>query len=72
MTDERIPFHRPALGAAERDAAVAVLDSGWLTTGARAVAFEEAFAAYTGVSHAVAVNSATAALHLALEGHRRR
>ena len=68
MTDERIPFHRPAVGAAERDAAVAVLESGWLTTGAQAVAFEEAFAAYTRVSHAVAVNSATAALHLALEG----
>jgi dTDP-4-amino-4,6-dideoxygalactose transaminase len=68
VTDERIPFHRPALGEAERDAAIAVLESGWLTTGARAVAFEEAFAAYTGVEHAVAVNSATAALHLALEG----
>ena len=68
MTDERIPFHRPALGAAERDAAVAVLESGWLTTGGRAVAFEEAFAAYAGVGHAVAVNSATAALHLALDG----
>jgi dTDP-4-amino-4,6-dideoxygalactose transaminase len=68
VTDERIPFHRPAIGAAERDAAVAVLESGWLTTGARAVAFEQAFAAFAGVGHAVAVNSATAALHLALEG----
>jgi perosamine synthetase len=68
VTDDRIPFHRPALGAAERDAAVSVLESGWLTTGARAVAFEDAFAAYAGVRHAIAVNSATAALHLALEG----
>jgi dTDP-4-amino-4,6-dideoxygalactose transaminase len=68
VTDDRIPFHRPAIGAAERDAAVAVLESGWLTTGARTVAFEEAFAAYAGTGHAVAVNSATAALHLALEG----
>jgi len=68
VTDDRIPFHRPALGAAERDATMAVLESGWLTTGSRAVAFEEAFAAYVGADHAVAVNSATAALHLALEG----
>ena len=68
MTDDRITFHRPAIGAGERDAALAVLDSGWLTTGARAVAFEDAFAQFTGAAHAVAVNSATAALHLALEG----
>ncbi len=68
MTDEPIPFHRPSIGGAERAAAVAVLDSGWLTTGSRAAEFETAFAAYVGASHAVAVNSATAALHLALEG----
>jgi perosamine synthetase len=68
VTHERIPFHRPALGAAERDAAIAVLESGWLTTGSKVLAFEEAFAAYVGSRHAVAVNSATAALHLALEG----
>lgn len=68
MTDEHIPFHRPSIGAAERDAAIDVLDSGWLTTGARTAAFEEAFRAFVGVDHAVAVNSATAALHLALEG----
>jgi perosamine synthetase len=66
--DERIPFHRPSLGAAERDAVIEVLDSGWLTTGARTAAFEAAFAAEVGAEHAVAVNSATAALHLALEG----
>lgn len=68
MKDDRIPFHRPSIGVAERDAAIAVLDSGWLTTGSRAEAFEEAFAGYVGARHAVAVNSATAALHLALEG----
>lgn len=70
MTDEAIPFHRPSIGAAEREAAVAVLDSGWLTTGSQAAAFEEAFAGSVGVDHAIAVNSATAALHLALEGLR--
>lgn len=68
MTDEHIPFHRPSIGAAERDAAIEVLDSGWLTTGARTAAFEEAFRTFVGVDHAVALNSATAALHLALEG----
>ena len=67
MTDERIPFHRPSIGAAERDAAIGVLESGWLTTGSRTAAFEEAFRSFVGVEHAVAVNSATAALHLALE-----
>lgn len=65
---EPIPFHRPSLGLAERDAVIQVLDSGWLTTGARSVAFENAFAAYVGAAHAVAVNSATAALHLAMHG----
>ena len=44
-----------------------VLDSGWLTTGPRAKLFEERFAAKVGSRHAVALNSATAALHLALE-----
>jgi perosamine synthetase len=44
-----------------------VLDSGWVTTGARTHELEAAFAERLGVSHALAVNSATAALHLALE-----
>lgn len=62
-----IPFHRPSIGEAEVEAATEVLRSGWLTTGARAHAFEAAFATRLGVRHALAVNSATAALHLALE-----
>ena len=65
---EPIPFHRPAIGEREIAAAVEVLRSGWLTTGARAHAFEDAFRERLGVRHALAVNSATAALHLALEG----
>ena len=65
---EPIPFHRPAIGDAEIEAAVEVLRSGWLTTGARAHSLEAAFAERLGVAHALAVNSATAALHLALEG----
>lgn len=68
MTGEApIPFHRPSLTATERDAAIAVLDSRWLTTGQRSMDFEAAVAAATGARETVAVNSATAALHLALE-----
>jgi dTDP-4-amino-4,6-dideoxygalactose transaminase len=66
-SETRIPFHVPSIGAAERQAVLDVLDSGWLTTGERAAEFEEAIQRELGVGHAVAVNSATSALHLALE-----
>jgi perosamine synthetase len=62
-----IPFHVPDLGPEERAAVLEVLDSGWLTTGPRVVEFEEAIRQEVGSRHAVAMNSATAALHLALE-----
>ncbi len=62
-----IPFHVPDLGADERAAVIEVLDSGWLTTGPRVVEFEDAIRAAVGSRHAVAMNSATAALHLGLE-----
>jgi perosamine synthetase len=65
---EPIPFHRPSIGDREIAAAVEVLKSGWLTTGAKAHALEAAFTERLGVKHALAVNSATAALHLALDG----
>jgi perosamine synthetase len=61
-----LPFHLPSIGEAEESAVIEVLRSGWLTTGAHAKAFEAAFARLVGVSHAVAVNSCTSALHLAL------
>jgi perosamine synthetase len=51
----------------EIDAALEVLRSGWLTTGPRVREFETAFASYIGAEHALAVNSCTAALHLALK-----
>jgi dTDP-4-amino-4,6-dideoxygalactose transaminase len=66
-SNRSIPFHRPSIGPAERDAVLEVLDSRWLTTGARCVAFEEAVRNRVGAAHAIAVNSATAALHLILE-----
>lgn len=68
MADETyLPFARPSITGAERDAVLEVLESGWLTTGAKARAFEIEFAAFVGARYAVALNSATAALHLALE-----
>ena len=62
-----LPFALPDLGEAEIEAVVRVLRSGWITTGPEVQAFEREFAEYLGVRHAVAVNSCTAALHLALE-----
>lgn len=64
----KIPFHRPSMGDAEVAAAAEVLRSGWLTTGARARELEDAVATRLGANHALAVSSATAALHLALDG----
>jgi dTDP-4-amino-4,6-dideoxygalactose transaminase len=64
---DAIPFFRPSIGSAEIRESRRVLESGWLTTGKRCEKFEAAFADYVGVKHAVAVNSCTAALHLALE-----
>jgi perosamine synthetase len=64
---ELVPFHRPDITDAEVDAVTATMRSGWLTTGPRAKEFEERFATYLGVHHALACNSGTAALHLALD-----
>jgi dTDP-4-amino-4,6-dideoxygalactose transaminase len=61
-----VPFAPPAIGRDEIDEVVATLESGGLSTGPRVKAFEQAFARYVGAPHAVAVNSCTAALHLAL------
>jgi dTDP-4-amino-4,6-dideoxygalactose transaminase len=62
-----VPFFRPDLSGGEIDEVAATLRSGWLTTGPRVARFEEKFRASVGGRHAVAVNSATAALHLAVE-----
>ncbi len=61
-----IPFHKPHITDAEIDAVAAVMRSGWLTMGPKTVEFEESFRMRIGAGHAVAVSSATAALHLAL------
>ncbi|HEY3158259.1 MAG TPA: DegT/DnrJ/EryC1/StrS family aminotransferase, partial [Vicinamibacterales bacterium] len=62
-----LPFHQPTLDADDEQAVLEVLRSGWITTGPRTKAFERALARYTGAARCVAVNSCTAALHLALE-----
>jgi len=67
MQQPTIPFFRPDLGDPEIEEVVAALRSGWLTTGPRVQRFEQAFAAAVGARTAVAVNSCTAALHLAVE-----
>lgn len=61
-----LPFALPDIGQEEIDEVVATLRSGWLTGGPRVRAFEEAFRRVTGASHAVALSSCTAGLHLAL------
>ena len=61
-----LPFAMPDIGEAEAESVMETLRSGWLTTGPKVRRFEADFAEYVGCEHAVAVNSATAALHLAL------
>ena len=69
MTEKFIPFALPEIGEEEIAAVSATLRSGWLTTGPQTKAFEKAFGAYLGDAglECLAVNSATAGLHLALE-----
>jgi dTDP-4-amino-4,6-dideoxygalactose transaminase len=62
-----VPFFRPSIGEAEIAEVVQCLRSGWLTSGPTTKRFEVAFAEAVGGKHAVAVNSCTAALHLAVE-----
>ncbi len=67
MTDEDfLPYSLPDISDAELDAVADVLRSGWLAPGQRVRQFEADFAAYAGVRHAIAVDSATAGMHLAL------
>lgn len=61
-----IPFCRHSVGQEEADEVLATLRSDWLTSGPKTREFERSFADYIGAEHAVAVNSCTAALHLAL------
>lgn len=61
-----MPFSRPSIGDEEIEEVVRCLRSGWITTGPITARFEKDFAAYVGATHALAVSSATAGLHLAM------
>mgnify|MGYP000848493240 FL=1 len=63
---EFLPFALPDIGEEEIDEVVRTLRSGWITTGPRTKEFEQRFAEYVGASHAIAVSSCTAALHIGL------
>ena len=69
MSEPFLPFAMPDIGDEEIAEVVDTLRSGWITTGPKAKRFESEFAAFLGDAslHCVAVNSATAGLHLALE-----
>ncbi len=60
-----IPYGRQSIAESDIEAVVAVLRSDWLTQGPAVARFEQAVADYTGAPHALALNSATSALHVA-------
>ncbi len=64
-----IKLAHPIIDDDDKRAVLDALESGQLAQGPRVAAFEQVFAAYIGTKHAVAVNSGTAALHLALLAH---
>lgn len=64
-----IPISRPLLGKEEQEAVLAVLESGQLAQGPRVAEFEQRFAAFCGVKHAIATSSGTTALLAALLSH---
>jgi len=61
-----IPIAKPLIGQEEIDGVISVLKSGTIAEGPKVKEFEEEFAKYVGADYAVAVNSGTAALHVAL------
>ncbi len=64
--DEFLPYCRPYFDNDEIDSVTEVLKSGWWTKGSVTRDFEKIFAEYVGAKYAVAVNSCTAAMHIAL------
>ena len=66
MRETFLSFQPPAVDEEEIEAVAETLRSGWLTSGPRAAELERRFSEHTGASHALAVSSGTAAMHLAL------
>jgi len=66
IREDFLPFSRPSIGEAEINKVVACLKSGWITTGAQAKEFEDKFCALTSAKQAIALNSATAGMHITL------
>src|SRR4030042_229665 len=62
-----ISFHKPYITDEEINEVIDSIKSGWLTMGPKTVRCEEEFGRYIGAKHSIAVNSCTAALHLALK-----
>ncbi|WP_044276762.1 MULTISPECIES: DegT/DnrJ/EryC1/StrS family aminotransferase [Caldilinea] len=62
-----LPFALPDIDQSEHELIHQTLNSGWITTGPMVRRFEAEFATFVGAKHAIAVNSCTAAMHLALE-----
>lgn len=61
-----LPVFRPSMGQEEIDAIAEVIKSGWIGLGPKTEEFEKKFAAFVNTSNAIALSSATAALHLSL------
>ncbi|MBM4431945.1 MAG: DegT/DnrJ/EryC1/StrS aminotransferase family protein, partial [Chloroflexi bacterium] len=66
MRQEFLPFSPPLIGEEEIAEVVDTLRSDWITTGPKVRRFEEEFAAFIGAPAALALNSCTAAMHVAL------
>lgn len=67
MRSTFLPFSRPSISEADIAAVAEVLRSGWITTGPKTAAFEDAFKDYVGCARAIALSSATAGMHLVLK-----
>ncbi len=65
-----LPIAVPWIGEREKQLVLESLESGWITTGPKSIELAKRVAEIAGAKHAVAVNSATGALHLALEALR--
>ena len=67
IRDKFLPFALPDIDHSEWEQIREALESGWITTGPKTKQFEADFAKAVGAKHAIAVNSCTAAMHLALD-----